>query len=1113
MKKNKSSSLSNKEKMKLCEISRMAATTWCPLPTYSNYIACGSIAGSLENFTAGSKLEIFTIDPSSAKTISGEGEDMLIGSVSCADRFNKLAWGKPSGDYEMGTVAGALVDGTISLYDASKIVGNKDQSADAVIVNLEKHTAPVRGLEFNPTQTNLLASAGEDSNLYIWNMKNPSSPSLVALGGKNPHQNQSISALAWNRIFEYILATTSYNGTSVVWDLKQKRPIVPFTNSQNRKRYSSLAWNPEVPTQLVTASEDDNSPVIELWDLRNAYAPLKEYNGHSKGILSVSWCPDDSNLLVSCGKDNRTLIWNPNTGEILGELPTSNNWVFDVQWSKRPSILSTASFDGKISVISLQDSSANVVEVGDFAKSIGMDAKPTIQKNVFKTAPKWLQRPAGAAFGFGGSLAVFGKGSKKLTIYSVPSDLEVAERSLALEKALETKKYVEFCDRKIQTAKDEDLKSVWSVIKVLFEVDRGASLLNYLGFDKEAIKQEVEAELSKEKEKAESDEATQVKSKLNLSAGQVDELIRKSVLVQNYENAVDLALKAGRIADALILSTCGGASLWEKTRQEYFNLQTRKDMKIIACMLNNKVVDIVDEADLDDWKSALSVIASCQNPQQFKQLCDKLAYRLENEKGDTFSATLCYILSGNIEKVIPVWVKKVISARNEQSGIIPTDQLLDFIEQVTLFKVATNSSDQQLLDLQPDITLVYTQYGQLLSQQGPELLPVALRYLNIVSHGQESPEIAALRYRVYHSVVKPFGPVPNAPFEIKEPQLARPVSQPSPATKQQPARGLTHATSQPTAYQPTKVGPHVPMGIPPSTVTGSSFRQHPIPDANVHMGVPPPTGSGPSFRTPTTENVPYYSGYGVPRGASPPPHMPQTMSGSSFGVPSPQMGHPPVTQIGPPPTSFPSRPISEPGPINGPNSNIPLPTGTPFQPSSTFSQTPTQPSVPLIGTAPMSGQFTHPSPHIPLQTSATSPSPSFKPISSPPPSDEVPSEVLKPLTKSEEQPAPKVSSGDYVKIIETMQATFDHVFSGDVPTVVKSKKRMIENGISALSKQLNEKNLNESLLNELLVLSNAIENNDMKTANASVQKITKEHWEQSKDFIKGIKFLLSLLKK
>ncbi|CEL61240.1 Protein transport protein SEC31 OS=Ustilago maydis (strain 521 / FGSC 9021) GN=SEC31 PE=3 SV=1 [Rhizoctonia solani AG-1 IB] len=88
-----------------------------------------------------------------------------------------------------------------------------------------------------------------------------------------------------------------------------------------RRGVSDIAWHPDNATRLITASEDDSQPVIMLWDFRNARAPERILQGHERGVLSVSWCPQDPELLISCGKDNRTLVWNPSSGDILGQLP------------------------------------------------------------------------------------------------------------------------------------------------------------------------------------------------------------------------------------------------------------------------------------------------------------------------------------------------------------------------------------------------------------------------------------------------------------------------------------------------------------------------------------------------------------------------------------------------------------------------------------------------------------------------------------------------------------------------------------------------------------------------------------------------------------------------
>lgn len=40
------------------------------------------------------------------------------------------------------------------------------------------------------------------------------------------------------------------------------------SDGQSRTRWKSTAWHPSAPTQLCIASEDDQYPVIQLWDLR-----------------------------------------------------------------------------------------------------------------------------------------------------------------------------------------------------------------------------------------------------------------------------------------------------------------------------------------------------------------------------------------------------------------------------------------------------------------------------------------------------------------------------------------------------------------------------------------------------------------------------------------------------------------------------------------------------------------------------------------------------------------------------------------------------------------------------------------------------------------------------
>ena len=51
------------------------------------------------------------------------------------------------------------------------------------------------------------------------------------------------------------------------------------------------------------------STLCDLIIIGVSFDSLFHFLGHTEGILSVSWCPTDPSLLMSCGKDNKTMMW------------------------------------------------------------------------------------------------------------------------------------------------------------------------------------------------------------------------------------------------------------------------------------------------------------------------------------------------------------------------------------------------------------------------------------------------------------------------------------------------------------------------------------------------------------------------------------------------------------------------------------------------------------------------------------------------------------------------------------------------------------------------------------------------------------------------------------
>lgn len=113
----------------------------------------------------------------------------------------------------------------------------------------ETHTGQIRGLDFNKFQTNLLASAGSNNEVYIWDLTNPSTPYTP---GPKSQKLDDITSVGWNGQVQHILATTSSTGHTVVWDLRNRKEVMtlsaPNTGGLNggRKSISSVVWHPDV---------------------------------------------------------------------------------------------------------------------------------------------------------------------------------------------------------------------------------------------------------------------------------------------------------------------------------------------------------------------------------------------------------------------------------------------------------------------------------------------------------------------------------------------------------------------------------------------------------------------------------------------------------------------------------------------------------------------------------------------------------------------------------------------------------------------------------------------------------------------------------------------------
>ncbi|KAH6640761.1 hypothetical protein F5144DRAFT_561540 [Chaetomium tenue] len=975
--------------VRLREIPRTAAFAWSSGP--NPVLVTGTRSGAVDaDFSDETKLELWELNLDA----QDQGLELQpVASISTESRFYDIAWGAPSDEHPRGVVAGAMEDGSLQLWDAAKLLAGEE----AVMSRDTKHTGPIKALQFNPLRPQVLATAGSKGELFVWDINDTST--AFRLGTAAAHD---IDCVAWNRKVSNILATGSAGGFVTVWDLKTKKASLTLNN--NRKPVSAIAWDPTNSTNLLTATSDDNTPLILLWNLRNSQAPEKTLQGHDQGILSLSWCQQDPGLLISCGKDNRTLVWNPQTGERYGEFPEATNWTFLTRFNPgNPNLVATASFDGKITVQTLQNTNASVAPAAQtntddddfFAK-----APTELQGASFSLtrAPVWFERPVGVSFGYGGKLITFKKNdtpagqprSSKIQISSFSVDSDIGSATDKFEEAYKRGDIGAICDSNAADAQTEEEKADWQVLKALSESDGRTRILEYLGFakDDEASTSPEETEAAEPKEEPKEtglappqpngDDAKKKHKRVTSMWGDLDEgddflsdltpakgaktdqpfqllgegntaedRVTRAIILGNFEKAVDICLKEDRVADAFILANCGGKELVDKVQTSYLAQKKGSPsyLRLINSVIGKNLWDVVYNADLGNWKEAMVTLCTFADPSEFPDLCEALGDRIY-ESGSRQDASFCYLVGSKLEKVVDIWVVELQEA--EQAGLQEASNDSTFSIharslQHFIEKVTVFRHVIKFADDEKELTEGW-KLGSLYDKY--------TQYADIVAaHGQ-----LAIAQRYLDLLPTKF---PAAEVARNRVRLATQKAAPQvPQVAQRQTAPISRAASR----GPTPMGYQQPASIPP---VGPSHNNPYAPPAPVQPVAP---SSNPYAPSTTSQFTPAGASPYAPAGYAP-PHpapggyvAPQTFTQPGAPVP------PPPRNTGPPPKIH-----KDPGSWN----DVPMVTRPPVRK--------TTPSVAPI-TAPFGAQagLQSPPPTGPYQRSAPTPPPPPPKGSAPP---------------------------------------------------------------------------------------------------------------------------------
>ncbi|ODV77633.1 WD40 repeat-like protein [Suhomyces tanzawaensis NRRL Y-17324] len=670
--------------VKINEIARTSTFAWSldSLPL----LATGTVAGAVDvDFSSSASLEVWD-------TFSATNKNDPIFSAPVENRFYALAWSKPFEGRPKGLLAGAFENGVIEFWDAEILIKSKDLKK-ASVHKSHKHSGPVKSLQFSPSQDHVMVSGGAQGQIFIWDTKVFSEPFSP---GQAMTPMDDVTSVAWNNSISHIIASTGSNGYTSIWDLKSKREVLhlSYSGPSGRANFSHVAWHPTQSTKLITASDNDSCPLILTWDLRNSNEPEKILEGHKKGVLSLDWCKQDPNLLISSGKDNTTFLWNPITAEKLGEYPTTANWAFQTGFAPAvPDIFATASFDGKIIIQSLQDTSPPVstkVTSNDDNVFWNQISTTETQQPVFqiKQAPEWLKRPSSVSFGFGSKIVQVKKDESGKSIINILKFVSKSQGgSSKLYEALRGDDYKTIINSKLEATVDNvNDKADWELLKKLSETGREEILKHEI-----TEKSEIKAEETKEDEEESNENQDSFFEKLgNGSIAPVEDAfspsgsfqlidpkepednkkIIKAILNNKVEDAVSLCLEQDRIIEALILALDSSDSIKQKVKNSYFKKNEKKEFTRVLFNVSNKnISDIVANADVANWKEiASSIIAFSTDESDRNAKVSELGDRLlksGDSKEQRDNAITCYLAGNALDKIANIWLKELPAFESE----------------------------------------------------------------------------------------------------------------------------------------------------------------------------------------------------------------------------------------------------------------------------------------------------------------------------------------------------------------------------------------------------------------------------------------------------------------
>jgi katanin p80 WD40 repeat-containing subunit B1 len=180
------------------------------------------------------------------------------------------------------------------------------------------HAAEVSCLSISPRSQKVLATAGNEGKINIWNISDPSAASNVwtlSSGGSSAGASgRPVTECLCFDGDEQCVVSGSSNGSVKVFDLNEGKLARNLKGHQ--VNVSSLHYHPH--GEIIASGSADAT--MKVWDARQKSC-IQTYSAHTARLNCVRFSPD-GRWVASSANDGQILLWDLNAGKLLQKVRT-----------------------------------------------------------------------------------------------------------------------------------------------------------------------------------------------------------------------------------------------------------------------------------------------------------------------------------------------------------------------------------------------------------------------------------------------------------------------------------------------------------------------------------------------------------------------------------------------------------------------------------------------------------------------------------------------------------------------------------------------------------------------------------------------------------------------